>query len=898
MLEETIMTLKERISIFEQEVDLVKEQSKIKESNLEEEIDHLKSEMSEGHRDKVNENVGIMKIQREIKTRNTQIKGYETQIQALEVELDQMKASSEKNRREAVDLSAQLQEEQKKALSSNNEKSNSVILKQTIKESEEKINDLKKENLILREHNERLLNSAFDLERERQYQATENSLKLKIAQLESTMKNDLTDKKGLSDALEKQREAYSKLEIEFEDVRSKFYKLKQLNEDNDEGSKESSFQGSPFDPREIEEALFYLRQKKDQTLMGYPSFMTEIDNKKDFNIAELKKEISEIQVQYVDTVNELDKTRELLRIQNNINTEQKKEIESLHKRITGVKSEYLSQISEFKKLLDMRANRILKLENQIRENAYVSVRSNHRQKSGAQCSSFMSSNEVSLHTPSGQSLFEIHISKVSLIPNAVTAINDEHLNIFATWCFYDNEMQYSPVIQGPEASLDCSSYYKVKLKDEFLEYLKEGYMVVEIHLATDDESDKENSCRTIASARINLSQVLEYPSNKLHGSVMVYSTSGVRETSNILGTLDFWFKLHTAATNRIVQWLECKNEIERNMRISESNMRKSNENILKEVDLYSGESADIGDSSIYVRARPPMSLPDEPKPAPRVSKTIQKSPENQQIHQPSPRKRRNNIPKSPKTPNPNPIPRHCSKIAQKEIPKKDETNFLDNIPSSPPPNPKSSPSTDSSSGESETDTSFELKQSSNIDEPPKEPIQLISENTELESKDVFSVDDEMVDLHEQKESKEMEEEENESNDDIEDESTSYESEYSESIDSSLISNDETNKEILQKEVTISSQETIINDSDKSAGKEDQKKEEKATEVEVVEDGDGHKKKKKGIFATLFGRKKSKNENSKDNNSDTKKKEDDSKKKIKKLEEDSLEEEDEDSQSDS
>ncbi|CAB4065012.1 RPGRIP1L [Lepeophtheirus salmonis] len=500
MLEETIMTLKERISIFEQEVDLVKEQSKIKESNLEEEIDHLKSEMSEGHRDKP-----LLK---------------------------------KKNRREAVDLSAQLQEEQKKALSSNNEKSNSVILKQTIKESEEKINDLKKENLILREHNERLLNSAFDLERERQYQATENSLKLKIAQLESTMKNDLTDKKGLSDALEKQREAYSKLEIEFEDVRSKFYKLKQLNEDNDEGSKESSFQGSPFDPREIEEALFYLRQKKDQTLMGYPSFMTEIDNKKDFNIAELKKEISEIQVQYVDT--------------------QKKEIESLHKRITGVKSEYLSQISEFKKLLDMRANRILKLENQIRENAYVSVRSNHRQKSGAQCSSFMSSNEVSLHTPSGQSLFEIHISKVSLIPNAVTAINDEHLNIFATWCFYDNEMQYSPVIQGPEASLDCSSYYKVKLKDEFLEYLKEGYMVVEIHLATDDESDKENSCRTIASARINLSQVLEYPSNKLHGSVMVYSTSGVRETSNILGTLDFWFKLHTAATNRIVQWLECK----------------------------------------------------------------------------------------------------------------------------------------------------------------------------------------------------------------------------------------------------------------------------------------------------------------------------------------------------
>ena len=45
-------------------------------------------------------------------------------------------------------------------------------------ESEEKARDLQKENTILRESNNKLLDSAYDLERERQFHATENALKV------------------------------------------------------------------------------------------------------------------------------------------------------------------------------------------------------------------------------------------------------------------------------------------------------------------------------------------------------------------------------------------------------------------------------------------------------------------------------------------------------------------------------------------------------------------------------------------------------------------------------------------------------------------------------------------------------------------------------------------------
>ena len=58
-------------------------------------------------------------------------------------------------------------------------------------ESEVKARDLQRENAILRESNEKLLDSAYNVERERHFVASENALKVQVAQLESTLKADL-----------------------------------------------------------------------------------------------------------------------------------------------------------------------------------------------------------------------------------------------------------------------------------------------------------------------------------------------------------------------------------------------------------------------------------------------------------------------------------------------------------------------------------------------------------------------------------------------------------------------------------------------------------------------------------------------------------------------------------
>ena len=64
---------------------------------------------------------------------------------------------------------------------------------------QEQISDLEKECAVLKQANENLVGSAFDMEREREWRQKENALKVQIAQLEATMKSDLGEKGSIID---------------------------------------------------------------------------------------------------------------------------------------------------------------------------------------------------------------------------------------------------------------------------------------------------------------------------------------------------------------------------------------------------------------------------------------------------------------------------------------------------------------------------------------------------------------------------------------------------------------------------------------------------------------------------------------------------------------------------
>ena len=104
----------------------------------------------------------------------------------------------DKYSQESSELSSQLQTEQQRAAELSVQLSDTTSSSQLLAECEERARDLGKENAILRESNSKLLDSAYNAERERQFQAVEAALKLQVAQLETTLKADLEDKQVCS----------------------------------------------------------------------------------------------------------------------------------------------------------------------------------------------------------------------------------------------------------------------------------------------------------------------------------------------------------------------------------------------------------------------------------------------------------------------------------------------------------------------------------------------------------------------------------------------------------------------------------------------------------------------------------------------------------------------------
>ena len=104
-----------------------------------------------------------------------------SKVEGLEEQCRQFRVDCDSAQRDLKDVTAQLQDEQKRAIGLSQELAKNVSSRQALMEAEEKARDLQKENSILRESNNKLLDSAYDLERERQFHATENALKLQGA---------------------------------------------------------------------------------------------------------------------------------------------------------------------------------------------------------------------------------------------------------------------------------------------------------------------------------------------------------------------------------------------------------------------------------------------------------------------------------------------------------------------------------------------------------------------------------------------------------------------------------------------------------------------------------------------------------------------------------------------
>ncbi|XP_077868086.1 protein fantom-like [Saccoglossus kowalevskii] len=528
-LEEYIQQLQDQVAILEHDSDMAKERISRNDRELEAELLRLREQMSAGQRSNIQENVELIKLQREIKEKSTKLSAMQAQYQNLEDNLRTVKSSHEGVLREMDKLNNQLQAEQNKVMNLQSELKSGTITQRQLIELQERISDSDREKEILKEANEKLLSSAFDADRERQYRANEKQLKLQIAQLEATLKGDLNDKNTILDKLTDERETREKLDKDNRELQIKYYSSKQ---ELDELSEKMKFftKESAVDFQELEEALILVKKRKEAGSQNL-EFLERVDDELN---KDMKQQIVGLQAEHAETVEELEKTRNMLILQHKINRDYQQEVESSTARLEDYKKEYDTKLEEYAQLLDIRAARIKKLESQLKDIAYGTKQV--KLKDFVEHDDEYEEIDETLKLERGQNVFEIHIQKISYSREALNEMGDSEPSTFVTYEFFEFEVQSTPVVKGNKPDFDFTSQYVVTVDDFFLHHLMKESTTLEVHQGLGTEY------HTVAACQLKFRDLLEKPQGRLHGTAQLTGMDRNHVGTNY-GVIEYWVRL-------------------------------------------------------------------------------------------------------------------------------------------------------------------------------------------------------------------------------------------------------------------------------------------------------------------------------------------------------------------
>ncbi|XP_067934908.1 protein fantom-like [Watersipora subatra] len=510
------------------EIEQIHEQMRMREVQFDEDILELKRQATGQARSNLQENIDLMRLQREVKDKSTKLSAVQAQYETLSSNLTHMKGSHDALLRQLEDSNNQLKQEQSRVVALQSQMKRSPPDANRLVELEEQLNAIGRENAILKEANENLVNSAFDMEREREWRQRENALKVQIAQLEATLKADLGEKGNILDRLTAEREATERQEKQHRELQREYYKLK---EQHDELKEKMKFftKESAVDFTEIEEALVLVKQRKEREEDNL-DFLHKVSDEKN---KDLEKTLKMLTADHAETIEELEKTRNMLIVQHQINKDYQQEVDAVNLKMEENKVEYEAKLDEYAQLLDIRAARIRKLESQMKDVAY-GTRQYSIKPDDEPMGSDTEEVDESVQLERGQNLFEIHIGKMDLSKEGLKIIGDEEPSLFCTWEFFEYETQATPVVKSSSPRFEFTSQYIVKVDDFFLHHLQKESNILEVHQALGTDY------RTIASCKLRFRDIFDKPHGRVHGVADVISLD---RNGAVLGTLAFWVRL-------------------------------------------------------------------------------------------------------------------------------------------------------------------------------------------------------------------------------------------------------------------------------------------------------------------------------------------------------------------
>ncbi|XP_072135661.1 protein fantom isoform X4 [Mobula birostris] len=411
-LENCIASQKIEMEEMKQTVEVLRETIRRKDKEYEESLLHLREHQASGQRTTIRENIEMIKLQKQFVDKAAALTVLEGKFMQIQENQRTMKASHDALMNKVDELNAQLKEERSKCLCLENQLMSASFSQKASDELKERIKDLQKERDLLKENYDKLYNSAFDMTNEQQWKLKEQQLKIQIAQLETALKSDLADKNDILDKIKLERAQNEQLSQENKELQLHYLEHKQQLDELKDRMKFFTKE-SDIDVAELSEALMLIKVRKHQE-NGNLEFLEKVEDKIN---KDLELSIQELQATHAETVQELEKTRNLLFMQYKINKDYQNEVNTVTKKMEDNNREYEIKLEQYAQLLDVRAERIRKLEAQLKDIAYGTKQFKFKPEIGTVDET--DELDVTVHLERGENLFEIHISKLIFSPEAI-----------------------------------------------------------------------------------------------------------------------------------------------------------------------------------------------------------------------------------------------------------------------------------------------------------------------------------------------------------------------------------------------------------------------------------------------------------------------------------------------
>uniref|UniRef100_A0A9L0KB79 RPGR interacting protein 1 n=1 Tax=Equus asinus TaxID=9793 RepID=A0A9L0KB79_EQUAS len=250
------------------------------------------------------------------------------------------------------ELRAELKEESKKAVSLKSQLEDVSILQTTLKEFQERIEDLEKERQLLNDNYDTLLENMLDSSNQPHWSSelVGEQLQQKVSQLQDQLDAELEEKREVLLQLSREKAQNNDLKLEVANLLQKHKQEIEILQNKDTISQSPDRQSEPA----THPALF---QETTQIEPCEPKNQEE---------SKLSQMLSELQVLHAETTLELEKTRDMLILQRKINVCYQEELEAVVTKADNENKDHKEKLERLNQLLDLKNRRINQLEGILR----------------------------------------------------------------------------------------------------------------------------------------------------------------------------------------------------------------------------------------------------------------------------------------------------------------------------------------------------------------------------------------------------------------------------------------------------------------------------------------------------------------------------------------------------